>query len=574
MSNMEDSAASPPPPSPPAAASLDSAAEAQLADLLWRAATGEAPSAAAELTPLSTGSTGFVCNMLRLTSPGTARPEHGHAPAYVIKIAGPLAHLARQLQLGAEGTPAASSDASCSSPALPPRDRQLFSELGLHRHEADLLQALAAVPSPQSPAAPGSHTPPSVAGLLPRLRAARVFADGTGYLIMDDLSSEAQPRALFPRGLTLAEAEAAVWALGGLHRFAHPRLPELADTARLQTTGDTAGLLAWALPDGVAALRNSPALASVLEEPCSTGTASIGAACDWLLAASTSDDGLYPPCSTGAAVAADTLVHGDLHSGNLLFVGAPVQRAVLVDWQCCKQGCGLEDLAFLLLSSLPPATRRQHTPRLLKLYAEAADAADTALQPGHLQAHYPVALAQLVACPAWWTAPSSAAAPGCTAAEAEEAARARLRAAFEDAMPVGWSAPAEELERSSSYIGAMNGTDDVMVNGVEENGVEANYKEAPDPSSDHTAILMEPRTSSSLLQQVGDTSFSDMATVVVRRNVPPAHRRDFEAWVHRAALAAKTHSPTSHLGTNIIRPGKNSNEYIVLVSCLARTMMV
>jgi aminoglycoside/choline kinase family phosphotransferase len=63
-----------------------------------------------------------------------------------------------------------------------------------------------------------------------------------------------------------------------------------------------------------------------------------------------------------------TLLHGDSHLGNTyLFVE---HRGGLLDWQLCVRGYCLHDVSYLVATSLPVESRRQHERDLLSRYLE------------------------------------------------------------------------------------------------------------------------------------------------------------------------------------------------------------
>jgi len=67
--------------------------------------------------------------------------------------------------------------------------------------------------------------------------------------------------------------------------------------------------------------------------------------------------------------ATPTLLHGDVRPDNLMLFGeAEADPFVLIDWQNVTSGCGVYDLAYLLLTALTPEERRAHEEALLRLY--------------------------------------------------------------------------------------------------------------------------------------------------------------------------------------------------------------
>ena len=63
-----------------------------------------------------------------------------------------------------------------------------------------------------------------------------------------------------------------------------------------------------------------------------------------------------------------TLLHGDSHLGNTYLLSG--HRGGLLDWQLCVRGHCLHDVSYLLATSLPIESRRQHERNLLTRYLE------------------------------------------------------------------------------------------------------------------------------------------------------------------------------------------------------------
>lgn len=42
----------------------------------------------------------------------------------------------------------------------------------------------------------------------------------------------------------------------------------------------------------------------------------------------------------------------------------------MLDWQVVQRGCGMKDVAYFMITSLPPELRRTHQRRLLERYVE------------------------------------------------------------------------------------------------------------------------------------------------------------------------------------------------------------
>lgn len=64
-----------------------------------------------------------------------------------------------------------------------------------------------------------------------------------------------------------------------------------------------------------------------------------------------------------------TLLHGDYRLDNLL-IGGPDDdyELAVVDWQGCRTGRAMCDVAYFISGSLEPEIRRLHQDHLLKLY--------------------------------------------------------------------------------------------------------------------------------------------------------------------------------------------------------------
>lgn len=73
-----------------------------------------------------------------------------------------------------------------------------------------------------------------------------------------------------------------------------------------------------------------------------------------------------------------TLIHGDVHIGNLFFRQAAVG---LFDWQCAQRGQGMRDVSYFICSSMPIRLRRLHERELLELYRETLAAAGASELP-------------------------------------------------------------------------------------------------------------------------------------------------------------------------------------------------
>lgn len=172
-------------------------------------------------------------------------------------------------------------------------------------------------------------------------------SSGAVCLLIEDLS--ANPTACYQTGLDLDDATAAVTALAQVH-------------ARWWGRGDAAGL-----PNEADALRNFadnwqkyPArFADIFGHSHMPGALS--------RIANQIAAGAGP-----ARTAPHTLLHGDPQVDNLVFDAGGACR--LLDWQFVQTGPGIWDVAYLLISSLPPKLRRRQERRLVAQYAQALTA--------------------------------------------------------------------------------------------------------------------------------------------------------------------------------------------------------
>ncbi len=62
-----------------------------------------------------------------------------------------------------------------------------------------------------------------------------------------------------------------------------------------------------------------------------------------------------------------TLIHGDAHVGNMYFKDHEVG---FLDWQVVRQGQGMRDVSYFIVSSLPTEIRRAHETELIQLYLD------------------------------------------------------------------------------------------------------------------------------------------------------------------------------------------------------------
>lgn len=88
--------------------------------------------------------------------------------------------------------------------------------------------------------------------------------------------------------------------------------------------------------------------------------------------------GAFDQLSAACARGPRTLIHGDLHIGNLFF---RQDKVGLFDWQCAQHGQGMRDLSYFICSSMPIRLRRLHERELLELYRHALGEAGVAELP-------------------------------------------------------------------------------------------------------------------------------------------------------------------------------------------------
>ncbi len=64
-----------------------------------------------------------------------------------------------------------------------------------------------------------------------------------------------------------------------------------------------------------------------------------------------------------------TLIHRDIHVDNILFEEQSIYRSArIIDWQLVGRGLGISDIAYFMISSIPPKQRQQAEHDLVKMY--------------------------------------------------------------------------------------------------------------------------------------------------------------------------------------------------------------
>ncbi|MCF0091230.1 phosphotransferase [Micromonospora sp. MH99] len=181
------------------------------------------------------------------------------------------------------------------------------------------------------------HSPDGVHGTellrLPRLRGWGPATRGTSLvLVLDDMAEGTLP----PRAvLSAADSERAVRALASFHARWWDRVPD-----------------GWRwLPDEAA-----PARADFLVGTFRSAGLSAVAEASWLPAEVRSGSARLaeraPALLRALSAPPVTVVHGDLHSGNVLFPADPAEPGIrVIDWEAATRARGPLDLAFLVANS-------------------------------------------------------------------------------------------------------------------------------------------------------------------------------------------------------------------------------
>lgn len=185
------------------------------------------------------------------------------------------------------------------------------------------------------------------------------------FLVLDNLRSKGYEGAEFSRGLTLRQAEAALSAVATLHALSlalkvkencllSERYPFLFQTAR--ATDSYQQLVERGLPQLARFLERRPGLEGVLE-----ALLALRPKTKEVISALLAPEG---PLAL--------ITHTDFWSNNLLFKNEDdgSVRCAILDWQMVTYSRPTNDIALLIVSSLPTELRRRHTQALLDKYWE------------------------------------------------------------------------------------------------------------------------------------------------------------------------------------------------------------
>lgn len=184
--------------------------------------------------------------------------------------------------------------------------------------------------------------------------------DGRGALALERVGGAVDLSAVMTRGLSRAEAAAAVRALATLHSMlAATNADPLSPPCPWLYSATSAGLVAWVR----AGLDSLPRIAAACW-PDDVPVGSVQRVLDVDLEA------VLAHSHVGANWT--SLCHGDAWAGNILFIPAPEPSveltALLIDWQFSMWGNPLSDVALLLVSSLAPTSRKNWETEILGQY--------------------------------------------------------------------------------------------------------------------------------------------------------------------------------------------------------------
>ncbi|KAL7288617.1 uncharacterized protein LOC106648405 [Trichogramma pretiosum] len=183
------------------------------------------------------------------------------------------------------------------------------------------------------------------------------------YLVLENLASKGYESAEFSRGLTLKQAEAALDAIARLHALSltlkvkegkplNERYPFLFQTAR--ATDSYQQLVERGLPQLARFLERRPGLEAVLEALLALRPRTKEVIANLLAP----EDPLA------------LITHTDFWCNNLLFRANDdgACECAILDWQMVTYSRPTNDVALLVVSSLPTELRRRHTSALLDGY--------------------------------------------------------------------------------------------------------------------------------------------------------------------------------------------------------------
>lgn len=180
-------------------------------------------------------------------------------------------------------------------------------------------------------------------------------------LVLSDLTGDGYTNVKFSEGLTYNETEAALEAIANVHAHSlafkvvegvslPERYPFLFQTAK--ATDSYQQLVERGLPQLARFLKNRPGLEAILETLL-------------VLRPRTKDiiSALLAPEGPLALI-----THTDFWSNNLLFLHRTEIRCQIIDWQMITYSRPTNDVALLILSSVPTKLRRKYTKLLLDTY--------------------------------------------------------------------------------------------------------------------------------------------------------------------------------------------------------------
>jgi hypothetical protein len=202
--------------------------------------------------------------------------------------------------------------------------------------------------------------------MVPDCHVSEWFEDGSGNILLEDLTRRGAAMADPLRGLQQPQVAAGLRAIARIHSLSMAQ----------NTRGGTA-----APPSGMFLTENSPSLIGIIE----------GALADFLDAADHLPPGgrrdqlhgLVRDFSVAKCLERAhresklvAVCHGDLWSNNVMFAqgDSPDEtEAFIIDWQFATWGNPLIDVSFFILSSLPHEARQSGEESLLRAYYDALD---------------------------------------------------------------------------------------------------------------------------------------------------------------------------------------------------------
>jgi hypothetical protein len=211
----------------------------------------------------------------------------------------------------------------------------------------------------------------------PRAYAAVQAADSTDFVLVIEDLTDCEPVDQVA-GLTLAQAEAAVDALAGMHAWSWTR-PELLDryADRFWPVDSEPGSALQKQYGGLFAHVWS-ARRDAFAELLGPNAQYVGDHFEEL-----------QPDLVGKLATPRCLTHGELRADNLFFDSSG--RPVLFDFQAAQQECGIRELQYLLGTSLPEDVLADHEEALLDRYTDGLHRAGVDYSPATAHEQYRVA---------------------------------------------------------------------------------------------------------------------------------------------------------------------------------------